>query len=82
MSKASQITVTGEQRGTNRRKFLSYLGSAPTIAASGRILIANNDLDLVGGKESDAVLGITAFSAGQAPAEKWTCTSPETGYGT
>jgi len=34
---------------------------------SGRILIANNDLDLVGGKESDAVLGITAFSAGQAP---------------
>jgi hypothetical protein len=34
---------------------------------SGRILIANNDLDLVGGKASDAVLGITAFSVGQSP---------------
>lgn len=34
---------------------------------SGRILIANNDLDLVGGTASDAVLGITTFSAGQSP---------------
>jgi len=34
---------------------------------SGRIVIANNDLDLVGGTPSDAVLGITTFSAGQLP---------------
>ena len=34
---------------------------------SGRILIANNDLDLVGGTASDAVLGITTFSAGVSP---------------
>jgi hypothetical protein len=35
---------------------------------SGRIVIANNDLDLVGGTPSDVVLGITTFSAGQLPA--------------
>jgi hypothetical protein len=34
---------------------------------SGRILIANNDLDLVGGTASDAVLGITTFSVGRSP---------------
>jgi hypothetical protein len=34
---------------------------------SGRILIANNDLDLSGGTASDNVLGITAFSAGVSP---------------
>jgi hypothetical protein len=34
---------------------------------SGRIMIANNDLDLVGGTASDAVLGITTLSAGVSP---------------
>jgi hypothetical protein len=34
---------------------------------SGRILIANNDLDLAGGTDSDATLGITTFSAGRLP---------------
>jgi hypothetical protein len=34
---------------------------------SGRILIANNDLDLAGGTAVDSVLGITTFSAGQSP---------------
>ena len=34
---------------------------------SGRILIADNDLDLAGGTAFDNVLGITTFSAGQSP---------------
>jgi hypothetical protein len=34
---------------------------------SGRILIADNDLDLTGGTAFDNVLGITTFSAGQSP---------------
>lgn len=34
---------------------------------SGRIVIADNDLDLAGGTASDNVLGITTFSAGQSP---------------
>lgn len=34
---------------------------------SGRILIANNDLDLTGGTATDNVLGITTFSAGVLP---------------
>ena len=34
---------------------------------SGRILIADNDLDLVGGTALDNVLGVTTFSAGQSP---------------
>lgn len=34
---------------------------------SGRIVIANNDLDLAGGTAPNNVLGITTFSAGQSP---------------
>jgi hypothetical protein len=34
---------------------------------SGKILIADNDLDLAGGTAFDNVLGITTFSAGQSP---------------
>src|SRR5215471_15552360 len=34
---------------------------------TGRILIADNDLDLAGGTAFDNVLGITTFSAGQSP---------------
>ena len=34
---------------------------------SGRIVIANNVLNLIGGTGSDVVLGITAFSVGQPP---------------
>jgi len=34
---------------------------------SGRILIADNDLDLAGGTSANNMLGITTFSAGQSP---------------
>jgi hypothetical protein len=34
---------------------------------SGKILIADNNLDLAGGSAFDNVLGITTFSAGQSP---------------
>ena len=34
---------------------------------SGRVVVANNDLDLTGGTASDNVLGITTFSAGVSP---------------
>jgi hypothetical protein len=34
---------------------------------SGRIVVANNDMDLTGGTAVDNVLGITTFSAGQSP---------------
>jgi hypothetical protein len=34
---------------------------------SGRLLIANNDIDMVGGSAVDNTLGITVFSVGQSP---------------